>query len=436
MDYDEKLVRLTENDFFSFFEKMHAEPRWVTSAGHRSIQLLGICHHGGSHSAVFDPTTLKVTCFSECGGGMLFHTWVKKVLQTENPMEAKDFIEDWCDHQNIDFDERIPHASEEFIYRERLFERCETPPIDGIDLAIIKQMYQEDFEHGVDKLARVKWCTEDGIRPDILELFNVGFVRRENYMVLPHHNRLGSIVGLYARSYRPLRAQIMKEYPDEGWNFWKHFPRAKYVPLNKEKKYLKGEEGEKTCWSFPNSKNLYGLHMATKGIAETEEAIIFEGGKSVMLAYQWGIQNSVATHTFGVGDYHINMLLNEGAKSIILGFDKQYESQDPHDTQWTQYEHRTFEFARRIKDHCDVYRLCDAVEGDLDYKDAPVDKGEEYFRWLLAHKEPLFINGEDVYSKKKEEEEQATIARRGREKMSEEEKARERERAELSHFII
>lgn len=405
--YEDKIACLTEDEFYDFFEKMDAEPRWVTSDGVRSIQIIGLCHHGGSHSALFDPTSRKVTCFSECGGGMLFHTWVKRAQELDSPQAAKEYISDWIDGQDIDFGDREPNGDTKFEYRERPFERCETPPLEGIELEVIQQMYREDFTHGVENLARTKWSTEDGIDGEVLELFQVAFVQKDNYMVLPHHNRNGQIVGLYARSYRPLRAQIMKEYPEEGWNFWRHFPRAKYVPLNKEKKYLKGEEGEKVCWSFQNSKNLYGLHKAHEAIKESGEAIIFEGGKSVMLAHQWGIKNTVASHTFGAGDYHINMLLNEGAKTIILGFDKQYESQDPYDTQWKQYEHRTYEFAKRIKNHCDVYRLCDRMDGKLDYKDAPVDKGEEYFKWLLAHKEPLFINGEDVYALKKETEKAA-----------------------------
>ena len=78
MNYEEKITLLNGDDFFSFFEYMNAQPRWVNSAGKRSIQVLGLCHHGENHSALFDPTTLKVNCFSECGGGMFLHTWVKR----------------------------------------------------------------------------------------------------------------------------------------------------------------------------------------------------------------------------------------------------------------------------------------------------------------------------------------------------------------------
>ena len=95
MTYENKITLLDKDDFFALFEYLHAQPRWVTSNGKQSIQILGLCHHGESHSALFDPTTLKVNCFSACGGGMLLHTWVKRALDLPHPDFAKQFIEDW-----------------------------------------------------------------------------------------------------------------------------------------------------------------------------------------------------------------------------------------------------------------------------------------------------------------------------------------------------
>ena len=59
MNYEEKITLLNGDDFFSFFEYMHAQPRWVNSNGKRSIQVLGLCHHGENHSALFDPIDNK-----------------------------------------------------------------------------------------------------------------------------------------------------------------------------------------------------------------------------------------------------------------------------------------------------------------------------------------------------------------------------------------
>ena len=111
-NYEDKLARLNENDFFRFFDKMNAEPRPVNSAGKPSIQILGLCHHGSHHSAVFDPSTGKVTCFAACGRGMLLHNWVKQACDLDSPQEAKDLIEEWMDGQDIDFASRVPQSTE------------------------------------------------------------------------------------------------------------------------------------------------------------------------------------------------------------------------------------------------------------------------------------------------------------------------------------
>ena len=107
---------------------------------------------------------------------------------------------------------------------------------------------------------------------------------------------------------------------------------------------------EKTSWSFPNSCNLYGLHIAAPYIKESGEAIIFEGAKSVMLAHQWGIKNTVASHTFGCHLNHINMLYECGARKIYFAFDKQYQEQSEYDHDWYLYDKKTRGKAETIKD--------------------------------------------------------------------------------------
>ena len=410
MTYEEKLNLLSDDDFFAFFNKMGAEPRRVNSAGKPSIQLLGICHHGSHHSAVFDPSTGKVTCFSECGCGFLFHTWVKKVLGLENPQDAKDFIEDWIDDQSIDFSNRLPHNIGDFTYEERIYTPEHIEPLPGIDPEDIEALYSE-FDSSYETLNRLKWHTREGIATEMLQLYQVAYFPKRKTIILPHHNVNGEIVGLYERSYLDLRRDVKKEFPEAPYSFLVQFPRAKYVPLLRDSRFEK-DDG-KTSWSFSNIKNLYGLHLAKDSIKETGKAIIFEGGKSVMLARQYGYPFAVASHTFGANVNHISMLLEQGAKEIILAFDKQYEVIDDLDNQWILYEKKTRDFARKIGKYVDVYRIIDDRDNPkIDYKDAPIDKGKEVFEELYNKREPLFINGEEVIQKKESDEKGPTIQER------------------------
>lgn len=386
MTYEDKIRLLNGDEFFSLFEVLRADPRWVNSSGKRAIQIIGLCHHGNSHSALFDPTTLKVNCFSECGGGMLLHTWVKRALDLDEPYEATNFIENWIDGKAIDLSGRTP-IDADFSYTERLFKLEHIDPVPGIDPEIIKDIYSH-LDTTDATLKRLVWHTKDGISVDMLKLYQVAYHPEQRTIIFPHHNIQGEIVGFYERSFLMPRGEFRKRYPDLDFQETLRLPRAKYVPLLREDKYREMlPDEEKTSWSFPNSQNLYGLHIAAPYIKESGEAIIFEGAKSVMLAHQWGIKNSVASHTFGCHFNHINMLHACGARKIYLAFDRQYQEQSEDDRDWNLYDKKTRGMAEKIKDigGMEIRRIIDLPNSGvpLDHKDAPVDKGKEKFFTLL-----------------------------------------------------
>lgn len=386
MNYEEKITLLTGDDFFSLFEFLRAEPRWVNSAGKRAIQIIGLCHGGNNHSALFDPTTLKVNCFSECGGGMLLHTWVKRALHFDDPQDAKDFIEDWISGKKIDLSNRVPIKAD-FGFTERPFVIEHIDPVPGIREDIIQDIYSH-LDTSEETLSKLVWHHQDGIAVEMLKLYQVAYHPERGTIILPHHNINSEIVGLYERSFLMIRREFRKKYPDIDYKQTLHLPRAKYVPLIRDPKYREMlPDEEKTSWSFPNSRNLYGLHIAAPYIKESGEAIIFEGAKSVMLAHQWGVKNTVASHTFGCHFNHINMLYECGARTIYLAFDKQYQEQSDDDKDWLLYNKKTVGMAAKIKDTGGlvIKRIIDLPNTGipLDHKDAPVDKGEEKFKTLF-----------------------------------------------------
>jgi hypothetical protein len=388
MQYEEKLTLLDENDFFRFFEKCRVEPRWVISAGKRAIQVLGFCHGGDSHSALFDPDTLKMNCFSLCGGGMLLHTFVKRALNLTSSQEAKDCIEKWIENQNLDLSNRIARRMD-FEYEERPYSPEKVPPLDGMNPKALEEL-KDKFQYDLETLSKLSWCRIDGIKPEILSLYEVmyspsGKDGKDGSIILPHHNVNGDIVGLYERSFLPIRSQVKKEFPDISHKQLLRYPRAKYVPILRDEKY-QDIENKKTSWSFSNSKNLYGLHIAKDGIKEKKIAIIFEGGKSVMLGYQYGYRYCVATHTFGAHLNHISMLIECGANEIVLGFDKQYQKESGQE--WELYQRKTLGLAAKVGKFCKVSCIIDR-DGLLDFKDAPIDKGKQVFEKLFVKREVL-----------------------------------------------
>lgn len=426
LSYEDVIARVSGDEFFSLFERLHAEPRWVSSNGKPSIQLLGLCHGGSHHSALFDPTTCKVHCFSECGCGMYLHTWVGKVTEEYIPENVRYEIQRYFLEGVTDLAARPPKEGIELGFTERPFERQKIEPVPGIDELIPAISVAQKWDNSLKTLARTSWHTTDGIDAEILQEFGVAYRPASNIrkqvingeemtvcdrmatIILPHHNIRGEVVGIYERSFDTLRREAKQLYGD--WMTGAQiasFPRAKYVPLLKLPEHM-SDDG-KTSYSFPNSSNLYGLHKAAKAIEETGLAIVFEGAKSVMLAHQWGRklgirewETAVASHTFGAHVNHINMLLDCGAKRIYLAFDKQYKEEEGEE--WTLYDRKTRELAEKVHrwsvenpdaDGAGVkmYRLRD-INNNLKYKDAPVDEGRKVFQEIFDNPEP--IAGDDA----------------------------------------
>ena len=163
--------------------------------------------------------------------------------------------------------------------------------VKGIDPKILADLYSQ-FDTTPQTLSRLKWHLPkaqggDGIPLQQLIDFNVAYYPKRGTIILPHHNINGEIVGLYERSFAPTRRKCGKssaigkqEWIDnkEIWKAIHYAPKSKYMPLWKEGKY-RDKKYEKDAWSFPNSRNLYGLHKAKEAIRESGKAIIFEGAK-------------------------------------------------------------------------------------------------------------------------------------------------------------
>lgn len=399
--YEEKMACVDGDTMFEFFRIIGAKPVWGQCGGKDAINLLTLCHGGTHHKAYYDPESQKVTCFSECNHTYKVHNWVSRALGTENPNAGKECIADWMDKEEIDFDYEFGTAflwncTGESDYQKTVFDPSQTVEmVRGIPPKIISELYS-NFDTSRETLARLCWHHEDGIPVEQLAAFQVAYYPEHGTIILPHHNANGEIVGLYERYFGPLRSECKEYYAKLGmyedgcvngalWSEFCRIPTAKYKPLRKEWKYRYGEGDY--CWSFPNGRNLYGLHRAKDAIAQTGKAIIFEGAKSVMLAHAYGYPFAVASHTFGASLNHIAMLAQAGAKEIILAFDRQYHAAIGEE--WDRYEQRTKGLADRvIGSGLTVSRIVDV--GDLlRYKDAPIDMGKEIFEDFYKIREVL-----------------------------------------------
>ena len=200
--------------------------------------------------------------------------------------------------------------------------------------------YMDRFELDESKLQA--WVDE-GISTEVLQKFGVRYDSFSDRLVYPIRDYNGDIVNVGGRTLDP-------DY--------------------KEKKIRKYTYYQ----SWGTMKVLGGLYDNLDAIKNKHEVILFEGIKSVMLANTWGIENSACVFTSHLNKEQAKILMKLGC-NVVFAFDK--------DVDITKDK-----TAQKLKHYCKVSYIKD-INGLIDDKDAPVDKGKDVFLKLYEGRRRL-----------------------------------------------
>jgi len=190
----------------------------------------------------------------------------------------------------------------------------------------------------------------DGIKYETQIKFGVCYNLVENQIVFPIYNDMDELIGIKARNL----------------NYKNRSDLPKYIYLN----------------PFFVGGNLYGLNIAKK--TRKKYIIIFEAEKSVMKAWQYGYDNTVALACKELTNIQVD-LLNKyitDDTDIILAYDKDVYMKDG---KLNKVELR--KAANRFTKN-NVYCLID-LDNKIGNKDAPIDCGKEIFENLLKNKKRI-----------------------------------------------
>lgn len=209
---------------------------------------------------------------------------------------------------------------------------------EPIDQNVMNQYY--NYPHR-------KWI-EEGINADTQIEFGVAYDIDSDRIVFPIHNKYGEIVGVKGRL-----VNAKTEY-------------------DKKKKYN---------YPYPCNKSveLYNYHRALEYIQREKEVIVFEGAKTVMLAWQNGIKNCVSTEGFDISDEQIKLLISLGV-DITLAYDKDKTVGELKDV---------VDMFKAFDSQNKIYILYDLKNIFDDKKASPFDEGFEKFKQLYSIKMPF-----------------------------------------------
>lgn len=189
-----------------------------------------------------------------------------------------------------------------------------------------------------------KLFLDEGITWETQRLFEIGYSVRDNCITIPIRDDLGNLVGVKGRTTLDYKKLNIPKY-------W--FP----IPT-------------------PKSQILYGLHKTYEFIKKEKRVYVFEGEKSVLKAWSWGIKNTVSIGGHELSEAQIIKLERLGVE-IVIAYDSNIGKSD------------ILKEAKKFMVRDNLFALYPYKNKNvLGEKDAPVDLGYNFFQKLI---------NEDIY---------------------------------------
>ncbi|OMD76846.1 hypothetical protein [Paenibacillus odorifer] len=207
-----------------------------------------------------------------------------------------------------------------------------------VENLILSESVLEEFNCGA--IGWIDWFNE-GIALEAQREFNVGFHVPSDRVTIPVHNKNGQLIGV----------------------------KGRYVGTDKEQLKYK-----KYNYIYSCSKNieLFNLHRALPHIQNSKRVFVFEGAKTTMKLWGWGIKNAVSIEGDKLSPVQVKLLKDLGIDiEIVWGWDKGKDREFVH-KQVKQIKGRKMKY---------LYDNTDRFED----KQSPVDLGYDVYMDLVKN---------------------------------------------------
>lgn len=206
--------------------------------------------------------------------------------------------------------------------------------------------YKTDYEDKYKDELPSEWLNED-MTPEALKAYNIRIDESANRIVYPVLDADDIFISVKGRTRNP---------------YYKDIKIPKYI----------------NYYGIGTIDFFQGWQQAIKEIKNRKSVIIFEGIKSCIKTYGWGIKNTVSSETANLSDGQLDLLIKTGIGEVIIGWDNDQSLK-------TIMANPKIQILRRftkVSAISDRYHILGLPEDKL----APADKGEEIFRELLERR--------------------------------------------------
>ena len=365
INYDKDYIKehITEEDIFNLLQEFGGNPTEEANA----IISDTICHNEpgvGSHKLYYYKANRMYYCYTGCEEPSFdIFELTRKVFRIQKNKEI-DFNEAvrWVAQKlgiiayvdDIDPEDDI---LEDWHYLDN-YNRIQEIELSTNQVSL-KEYDKEILNRFNYKVRIVPWLRE-GITQEVIQTNQIGYYPGEEQITIPHFDIKGRFIGLRGRSL----------VADEAERFGKYRP----IKIGNQ------------LYNHPLSMNLYNLNNSKNNIKIVGKAILLESEKSC-LKYQsfFGMENDISVAVCGsaVSEFQINLLLENGAKEIVLAFDRDFE--DIGDERFKRLKRKVSNLSKKYSNEVIISIIWDK-EKITGLKDSPIDNGPDKFLQLFKER--------------------------------------------------
>lgn len=355
ISFDKKEVKevLTLDNIFELLQDWGGDPEY-SSFG---ILSATICHNRpgeGSKKLYYYENSTLFRCYTGCDDTFdIFELTIKVMeIQYNQIFDLNDAVRYIA--QRFGISGTTVKDSQEKLEDWAIFDKySRIQSFEAKDYNVVLKEYDASILDRLNYNVKIKPWLDEGMTQEVLDQARIGFFPSTDQITIPHFDQNGRFVGLRGRTVSEEDAQ----------RFGKYRPMI----INKQ------------LYNHPLGMNLYNLNNAKDNIKILQKAIIYESEKSTLLhASYFGKENNISVACCGsnVSVYQIQMLLDAGAKEIIIAFDRQF--QDIGDEEFKHLTKNLKKLYTKYKNLVTISFIFDK-EKITDYKSSPIDHGPETF---------------------------------------------------------
>lgn len=364
-DKNEVKESLSIDNIFELLVDWGGEPEYTNTG----IVSATICHNApgeGSRKLYFYENSNLFQCYTGC----------------ENPsfdiFELTIKVAKIQEHKDIDLNEAVRMIAYRFgiagvevaeeeqsdLLDWKVFDRYnKLTEIKRKDYSVELKPYDDIILSRLNYNVKIAPWLNEGMTQEVLDRARIGFYPGGDQITIPHYDKNNNFIGLRGRT-------LCKE---EAERF------GKYRPL----------KVNDVQYSHPLGMNLYNLNNSKDNIKLMGKAIVFESEKSCLqYASYFGVENDISVACCGsnISAYQIQMLLDAGAKEIIIAMDRQFQKIG--DDEFKRLTLKLRKLHAKYKNFVLISFIFDR-KMITDYKASPTDEGPDKF--LKLFKERVFL---------------------------------------------